>query len=94
MEEIKKMYWSIGDIADELCLSVSSIRFIEKYFDLKVPRTDKVSGFGKKGNRVYNQKLFNKFKYIRYLLYDEGYRYDGALKKYKEKQNEHKRNIF
>jgi DNA-binding transcriptional MerR regulator len=82
MEEIQKRYFTISEVADTFNMSTNLVRWYENYFDLRVPRR------GKNHVRYYTKNLMEKLTFIRYLIVVEGYRYDGALRKFKEKYPE------
>lgn len=84
-DEIQKLYFTIGEVAAELCVSVGMVRKYEKDFNLIIHRTGRGKGFGRKGVRSYTLNQLEKLKYIRHLLYVEGYKHYGAIKKFKEK---------
>jgi DNA-binding transcriptional MerR regulator len=70
-----KKHYRMGEVSTELSLPSPTIRFWEKSFpELKPSRS---SG----GHRYYTQKQLNLLKYIKKLLYDEGYTIEGANKR-------------
>lgn len=72
MDEIKKRYYSIGEVAELLQVPASVIRFWEKEFTHIQPRKNK------KGNRTYTQKELDALKEIHYLLRVKKYTIKGA----------------
>jgi len=78
MDEIKREYFSIGEVSELVKLSPSVIRHIEGIFSIRVGRNSH-------GNRRYDTKSLERLEFIRHLLQDEGFTYRGALKKYREK---------
>tara|TARA_B100000459_G_C8497263_1_gene165721 strand:- start:299 stop:634 length:336 start_codon:yes stop_codon:yes gene_type:complete len=77
-KETKKLFYQIGEVASELNVNVSLIRFWEKEFDIIKPKKNK------KGNRQFSQKDFDNLKIIHFLVKEKGYTLDGAKKKIKE----------
>lgn len=68
----QKVYWKIGEIADELCVATSSIRFWIGEFGMKIkkhPRT---------GKRQFTPADRRKLKRIHSLLFKERYTIPGA----------------
>lgn len=71
-EKPQKIYWKIGEIADELCVATSAIRFWLKEFEMKIkkhPRT---------GIRQFTSADRRKLKRIHSLLFKERYTIPGA----------------
>ncbi len=77
-KETKKLFYQIGEVASELNVNVSLIRFWEKEFDIIKPKKNK------KGNRQFSQKDFDNLKIIHFLVKEKGYTLEGAKKKIKE----------
>jgi DNA-binding transcriptional MerR regulator len=71
-EDIKKQYYTIGEVARELDLTTSLIRFWETEFREIAPRKNR------KGNRVYTPKDIDTLRKIRYLLKEQKYTIKGA----------------
>ena len=61
-KETKKLFYQIGEVAKELDVNVSLIRFWEKEFDIIKPKKNK------KGNRLFTQKDFDNLKTIYFLV--------------------------
>ena len=72
--EVKKLYYSIGEVADMLGVSQSLLRFWEKEFDNIKPRKNK------KGDRLYTDKEIDKLKVIYHYVKEKGYTLTGARK--------------
>ena len=51
-KEPEKLFYQIGEVANELGVNVSLIRFWEKEFDIIKPKKNK------KGNRLFSKKDF------------------------------------
>ena len=77
-KETKKLFYQIGEVAKELDVNVSLIRFWEKEFDIIKPKKNK------KGNRLFTQKDFDNLKTIYFLVKERGYTLDGAKRKIKD----------
>ena len=75
---IKKIYYSIGEVAAMFDVNKSLIRFWEKEFNIIKPKKNK------KGNRYFTEKDINNFKIIFHLVKERGYTLDGAKKKLRE----------
>ena len=78
----EKLFYQIGEVANELGVNVSLIRFWEKEFDIIKPKKNK------KGNRLFSKKDFDNLKTIYFLVKEKGYTLDGAKKKIKENKND------
>ena len=77
-KKIKKIYYSIGEVAAMFDVNKSLIRFWEKEFNIIKPKKNK------KGNRYFTEKDINNFKIIFHLVKERGYTLDGAKKKLRE----------
>ena len=86
-KETKKLFYQIGEVASELNVNVSLIRFWEKEFDIIKPKKNK------KGNRQFSQKDFDNLKIIHFLVKEKGYTLDGAKKKIKENKEDKTDNL-
>ncbi len=69
---IEKLYWTIGEVAGELGVNNSTIRFWEKEFGMSAARR---TG---KGDRLYTRKEIEQFQRVQQLVKDEGYTLSGA----------------
>ena len=65
--EIKKKYYSIGEVSGQLSLNASLIRYWESEFEVLSPKKNK------KGLRKYTEKDIEILKKIQSLLKDDGY---------------------
>lgn len=72
---IEKLYFTIGEVAQQLQVSTSQIRHWEKNFKIIKPR--KTS----KGNRLFSQADVENLKLIHHLLKEQGYTIEGANKR-------------
>ena len=86
-KETKKLFYQIGEVASELNVNVSLIRFWEKEFDIIKPKKNK------KGNRQFSQKDFDNLKIIHFLVKEKGYTLEGAKKKIKENKEDKTDNL-
>lgn len=69
---IERMYWSIGEVADELGVNTSVLRYWEKEFGaLRPKRTNK-------GDRLYTKDDIAKVRDIQHLLKERGFTIQGA----------------
>ena len=78
LEEIKKKYYSIGEVASMLDVNPSLIRFWETEFSQLKPRKNR------KGNRIYTEKEIALLKQIYYLVKVRKYTLKGAQEKLKQ----------
>ena len=77
--EIKKKYYSIGEVSSQLNLNSSLIRYWESEFEVLSPKKNK------KGLRKYTEKDIEILKKINSLLKDDGFTIEGAKKHFKSK---------
>lgn len=68
----QKLYWSIGEIADELCVTTSAIRFWLREFDMKIKKSHLT------GNRQFTSADRRKLHRIHHLLHVEQFTIKGA----------------
>ena len=76
-KEIKKIYYSIGEVAKMFNVNTSLIRFWEKEFDIIKPQKNK------KGNRLFTQEDVDNFYIIFHLVKERGFTLQGAKEKLK-----------
>ena len=86
-KKIKKIYYSIGEVAAMFNVNKSLIRFWEKEFIIIKPKKNK------KGNRYFTEKDINNFKIIFHLVKERGYTLDGAKKKLRENKDDTIKNV-
>ena len=84
---IKKIYYSIGEVAAMFDVNKSLIRFWEKEFSIIKPKKNK------KGNRYFTESDINNFKIIFHLVKERGYTLDGAKKKLRENKEDTIKNV-
>jgi len=71
-KEIEKRYYSIGEVAEELGVATSLIRFWEGEFDIIKPKKNR------KGNRQFTKVDIDNVKLIYHLVKERGYTLQGA----------------
>ena len=71
-DEIKKQYYTIGEVADKLGLTASLIRYWETEFKEIQPKKNR------KGNRVYTEKDIQSLEMIKFLLKTKKHTIKGA----------------
>ncbi|MEQ8550225.1 MAG: MerR family transcriptional regulator [Cyclobacteriaceae bacterium] len=71
-KEIEKKYFTIGEVADELGVATSLIRFWEGEFDIIRPKKNR------KGNRQFTTEDIKNVRLIYYLVKEKGYTLQGA----------------
>lgn len=71
-KEIEKKYYSIGEVANELGVATSLIRFWEREFDIIKPKKNR------KGNRQFTKQDVSSVKLIYHLVKEKGYTLQGA----------------
>ncbi|MCH8289234.1 MAG: MerR family transcriptional regulator [Candidatus Marinimicrobia bacterium] len=70
--QIKKLYYSIGEVADLTALKPYVLRYWETEFSALKPTKNRA------GNRIYKDKDIKIIFHIKYLLYDQKYTIEGA----------------
>ncbi len=70
----EKLYYSMGEVAEMLCVSPTLLRFWEKRFDCIKPRKNK------KGNRLFSTDDVKNLKTIYHLVKERGMTLAGAEK--------------
>lgn len=76
-DTIERRYWTISEVADELNVATSAIRFWEDVFQVKNER-------GPNGFRKYTPASRERIHKIHHLLKVEGYTIPGAKKQLKK----------
>ncbi|MFT7033922.1 MAG: DNA-binding transcriptional MerR regulator [Cyclobacteriaceae bacterium] len=71
-KEIEKRYYTIGELADDLGVATSLIRFWESEFDIIKPKKNR------KGNRQFTKEDVKNVKLIYHLVKEKGYTLNGA----------------
>ena len=77
---VEKLYWSIGEVGEELGVNASLIRFWEKQFGtIKPKRTGK-------GDRLYTRKEIDQLKRIQHLVKEKGFTLNGAKEQLRKQE--------
>ena len=71
-QEISKLYYSIGEVANMFEVRTSLIRFWEKEFSIIRPKKNK------KGNRLFTKKDIENLRLIYSLVKEKGFTLEGA----------------
>ena len=71
-KEIEKKYFSIGEVAEQLAIAASQIRFWEGEFDIINPQKNR------NGKRQFTKDDIEKIKVVYHLVKDQGYTLQGA----------------
>jgi DNA-binding transcriptional MerR regulator len=69
---VERLYWSIGEVADEMGVNTSLIRYWEKEFGMIRPKR---TG---RGDRMYTSKDIELLKRIKLLVKEQGFTLQGA----------------
>lgn len=69
---IKKLYYSIGEVAEPTTLKPYVLRYWESEFPILNPTKNRA------GNRIYKDRDIKIVFHIKYLLYDQKYTIEGA----------------
>ncbi len=75
---VEKMFWTIGEVASELGVNTSAIRYWEKEFGTLRPRR---TG---RGDRLYTRKEIDHLKRIQHLVKEKGFTLNGAKEQLRE----------
>lgn len=76
--DIKKLYYTIGEVSEMFEVNPSLIRFWESEFDILNPKKNN------KGNRLFTPEDIENLKIIYNLVKEQGLTLDGAKKYLKE----------
>lgn len=79
---VEKLYWSIGEVAGELEVNTSLIRYWEKEFGMIRPKR---TG---RGDRLYTRKEIDLLKRIKHLVKEEGFTLQGAREQLRKRSAE------
>jgi len=85
--EIKKLYYSIGEVAKMFGVSTSLIRYWESEFSNIKPKKNK------KGNRLFMDRDIEAIHLVYHLVKEKGYKLDGAKEVLKQKGETAERNF-
>ena len=80
--ELKKIYFSIGEVAEMFQVNTSLIRFWETEFDILQPKKKAT------GARRYTADDIANLKLIYHLVKEKGFTLDGAKTKIKEEKDD------
>jgi DNA-binding transcriptional MerR regulator len=81
-KEIEKVYFTIGEVAEEFNVATSLIRFWETEFDILSPKKNK------KGNRQFTKTDIKKLRLIYHLVKERGFTLQGAKEMLKNNPEE------
>ncbi|MBS1951371.1 MAG: Transcriptional regulator, MerR family [Cytophagales bacterium] len=71
-KEIEKLYYSIGEVAEQFNVAPSLIRFWESEFDIIQPKKNR------KGNRQFTKEDIESIRTIYHLVKQKGFTLQGA----------------
>ncbi len=71
-KEIEKLYYSIGEVAEQFNVAPSLIRFWESEFDIIQPKKNR------KGNRQFTKEDIENVRTIYHLVKEKGFTLQGA----------------
>lgn len=71
-KEIEKLYYSIGEVAEQFNVAPSLIRFWETEFDILQPKKNR------KGNRQFTREDIDQIRLIYHLVKEKGFTLSGA----------------
>lgn len=77
----KRIYYTIGDVAEYFGVNESTLRYWEDEFDIITPRRSS------RGVRFYNQEDIDNVRLVYYLLKEKGLTLAGAKKRLKENRS-------
>jgi DNA-binding transcriptional MerR regulator len=86
-KKIEKLFYPIGEVAKIFDVSVSSIRYWEKEFNILKPKKNK------KGNRMFTKKDLDNLRIIYHLTKERGFTLEGARKKLRDNKTDTIENI-
>jgi DNA-binding transcriptional MerR regulator len=81
-ENLTKLYYSIGEVAQMFDVNTSLIRFWEKEFKTIQPKKNR------RGNRMFTPKDIEHLRVIYHLLKERGFTIEGAKQKLKDNKEE------
>jgi DNA-binding transcriptional MerR regulator len=80
--KIEKVMFTIGEVAELMDTSTSTIRYWENQFDELKPKKNK------KGNRLFSKEDIELVKFIHHLVKERGLTIKGAKQKLKDNREE------
>ncbi len=81
-EEIRKIYYTIGEVAEKFTVTASLLRFWESEFPMLKPKKNK------KGDRRYTEKDLEVIQTIYHLVKEKGYTLQGAKEMIRTKSHQ------
>ena len=81
-KKIEKLFYPIGEVAKIFDVSVSSIRYWEKEFNILKPKKNK------KGNRMFTKKDLDNLRIIYHLTKERGFTLEGAKRKLRDNKTD------
>ncbi len=81
---MKGKFYYIKEVSKLLDIPAHILRYWEKELNFKIMRDQK-------GNRIYTEEDIEKFKSIKKLIYEDGFKIKGVKKKLREKELENKK---
>ncbi len=81
-KEIEKIYYSIGEVAEQFNVAPSLIRFWESEFDIIQPKKNR------KGNRQFTKEDIENVRLIYHLVKEKGFTLQGAKEMLKHDSSE------
>ncbi len=85
-KKIEKVYYTIGEVADQFKVATSLIRFWESEFEHINPKKNK------KGNRQYTKSDISDIELVYHLVKEKGYTLQGAREVIKNEKGKAKSN--
>lgn len=85
-QELSKLYYTIGEVAEMFDIKTSSLRFWESEFKQLKPRKSR------RGDRLYTQKDIGIIEQIYTLVKERGFTLDGAKKEMRNPQKSEEAN--
>lgn len=80
--KVKRIFYSMGEVARMFNVNQSLIRYWEKEFDIIQPHKNN------KGNRYFTEKDIDNFHLIYHLVKDQGHTLQGARDKMRKRSKE------
>lgn len=80
-KEIEKLYYSIGEVAEQFNVAPSLIRFWESEFDIIKPKKNR------KGNRQFTREDIDNVRTIYHLVKEKGFTLQGAKEMLRNNDN-------
>ncbi len=81
-QELSKLFYTIGEVAEMFDVNASLIRYWEKEFSILRPKKNK------KGNRLFTPKDIENIRLIYHLVKERGMTLKGAQQKLRENKDD------